>query len=125
MKVIRRLIILFLVGILALIIACVLCRGCSFSRTETISTVTPRVTPSNTPWKIETPSRGKAPTDEHVWYCPTSTEGARYIASVESDVFHSLTCEHIFKIKRENRICFSNREVAFSYGYVPCKECKP
>lgn len=60
-----------------------------------------------------------------VWRCPTSTEGAAYVGSAQSDKFHYTSCRHAEKIDPGNRICFANREAAVNYGYAPCGVCKP
>lgn len=48
-----------------------------------------------------------------------------YIGSSQSNKFHYTDCRWAKKINPGNAIYFSNREEAFSYGYVPCKVCKP
>jgi methylphosphotriester-DNA--protein-cysteine methyltransferase len=47
-----------------------------------------------------------------------------YIGS-QSNKFHYTDCRWAKKINPGNAIYFSSREEAFSYGYVPCKVCKP
>jgi len=59
------------------------------------------------------------------WACPSSTDGAMYVGSANSDKYHKLSCTCAGKIKPENRICFGSREAAEAAGYVPCKVCKP
>lgn len=46
-----------------------------------------------------------------------------YIGSSQSNKFHYTDCRWAKKINPDNAI--SSREEAFSYGYVPCKVCKP
>lgn len=49
-----------------------------------------------------------------------------YIGSSQSNKFHYTDCRRwAKKINPGNAIYFSSREEAFSYGYVPCKVCKP
>ena len=48
-----------------------------------------------------------------------------YIGSSQSNKFHYTDCRWAKKINPGSAIYFSSREEAFSYGYVPCKVCKP
>lgn len=48
-----------------------------------------------------------------------------YIGSSQSNKFHYTDCRWAKKINPDNAIYFSSRKEAFSYGYVPCKVCKP
>ena len=48
-----------------------------------------------------------------------------YIGSSQSNKFHYTDCRWAKKINPDNAIYFNSREEAFSYGYVPCKVCKP
>jgi hypothetical protein len=102
------------------------------------STHTPSATPQPTstalPSSTPEPSVGVLPGSapvgtvilaEGVWRCPDSTTGAIYVGSEKSNKFHRLNCEWAMKIKAANRICFSSREAALAYGYVPCGVCKP
>ena len=49
-----------------------------------------------------------------------------YIGSSQSNKFHYTDCRWAKKINPGNAIIyFNSREEAYSYGYVPCKVCKP
>lgn len=48
-----------------------------------------------------------------------------YIGSSQSNKFHYTDCRWAKKINPDNAIYFNSREEAYSYGYVPCKVCKP
>lgn len=90
----------------------------------------PTPLPTNTPIPpTNTPRAGPPPGSEiladGVWRCPSSTDGAAYVGSAESDKFHYLGCRWAEKIKDENRICFASRNAAIDYGYVPCGVCNP
>ena len=47
------------------------------------------------------------------------------MCSSHSNKFHYTECCRDIIIIPCNAIYFSSREEAFSYGYVPCKVCKP
>jgi len=86
--------------------------------------------PTNTPIApTDTPPAGPPPGSEiladGVWRCPSSTAGAAYVGSAQSDKFHYLSCRWAGKIKDENRICFASKSAAVAYGYVACGVCKP
>jgi phage FluMu protein Com len=53
------------------------------------------------------------------------TEMVNFIAYYASDKFHFPDCRWAWKIKKENRINFENREQALKAGYKPCRVCKP
>ena len=48
-----------------------------------------------------------------------------YVASANSDKFHTPYCGSAERIKDANRIYFSSREQALASGYSPCKKCNP
>lgn len=49
----------------------------------------------------------------------------KYVASRNSDVFHSPGCSSTKRIKPENLVGYSSREDAIKAGKRPCKRCKP
>ena len=49
----------------------------------------------------------------------------KYVASRNSDVFHSPDCSSAKRIKPENLVGYSSREEAIKAGKRPCKRCKP
>jgi phosphatidylserine/phosphatidylglycerophosphate/cardiolipin synthase-like enzyme len=49
----------------------------------------------------------------------------RYVASVNSTVFHDPDCPWAKRIKEENKIWFKSRNEALDKGYTPCKVCNP
>ena len=87
-------------------------------------TETPTPTATATAMPTETPSpTATIPTG--VWRCAEGTEGARYVASDESDKFHCLDCEWAEKISPQNRLCFGSYEAAINAGFAPCQVCEP
>ena len=52
-------------------------------------------------------------------------EGGSYVASANSDKFHTPYCGSAERIKQANRIYFSSRDEALASGYAPCKKCNP
>lgn len=54
-----------------------------------------------------------------------SQSPSNYVASMESDKYHKLSCRFSKKILEENRIYFPTKDAAASAGYVPCGTCKP
>ncbi len=51
--------------------------------------------------------------------------GGRYVASTTSNKYHRADCRYAEKIKKENRIYFSDAWEAREAGYSPCKVCNP
>lgn len=49
----------------------------------------------------------------------------KYVASRNSNVFHSPGCSSVKKIKPENLVGYSSRDEAINAGKRPCKRCKP
>ncbi len=62
---------------------------------------------------------------EGVWWCPTSLEGAAYVGSIKSDVFHWPGCGSVATIATHNRICYISRDAAVAFGKRPCARCNP
>lgn len=48
-----------------------------------------------------------------------------YVLNTNSHKFHTRACQHAKKIKAENYATCSDRAKIISWGYVPCKVCKP
>lgn len=98
-----------------------------------ISGAEPTAAPTLAPTVDVPPTQAPAPTSPPsspgypagVWLCPENTEGAAYVGSITSDKFHYPNCRWAKKIQPGNRLCFTSREVAIGYGYVPCGACKP
>lgn len=55
---------------------------------------------------------------------PPSTSG-NYVGSINSDVYHYLSCRYVKQIYPENKIWFSSTSDARAHGYRPCKVCCP
>lgn len=51
----------------------------------------------------------------------TVDEGALFVASVNSDLFHHATCSSVSRIKEENQVWFSTVGEAQNAGYEPSK----
>jgi hypothetical protein len=49
----------------------------------------------------------------------------KYVASKNSDVFHTPNCRSAKRILPENMVGYSSREEAITAGKKPCKLCKP
>jgi micrococcal nuclease len=49
----------------------------------------------------------------------------KYVASKNSEVFHTPTCRSAKRILPENMVGYSSREEAINAGKKPCKLCKP
>jgi len=93
--------------------------------TTPAATATPASVVS-TPTSMATPAPITTPTSMATsWACPSSLEGALYVASSSSNKFHRVGCHFIDKILAENRICFSSREAAAASGRQPCGACNP
>jgi len=54
----------------------------------------------------------------------SSTEKA-FVGSRSSKIFHRSSCNHVARIKPENRVQFGSAEQAKAQGRTPCKTCKP
>ncbi|WP_299524042.1 Ada metal-binding domain-containing protein [uncultured Methanobrevibacter sp.] len=48
-----------------------------------------------------------------------------YVASANSDKFHTPGCKWAKKINEENKITFNSKQEAESNGYKPCNVCHP
>lgn len=57
-----------------------------------------------------------------MWRCPDSVEGAAFMASENSSMFHEVECRHADTIEAEERICFAHKEAALAFDYLPCNE---
>lgn len=53
----------------------------------------------------------------------SSTSSEKYVANVNTGVFHYLECSHVKKINEKNRIYFNSSEAAKNAKYKPCKRC--
>jgi len=84
--------------------------------------VAPTPTPTAIPSPMPEPSATPLPS---VWRCPEDTEGAAYVASDESDIFHCLDCEWAEKISPKSRLCFASYEAAVSAGFRSCQVREP
>ena len=54
-----------------------------------------------------------------------SNNGISYVASSNSNKFHSQYCSQAHKINDANKITFSSRDEAVNAGYEPCGICHP
>jgi micrococcal nuclease len=45
--------------------------------------------------------------------------------SINSDIYHYVSCRWAQKIHKENLIVFENKVDAHKHGYRACKVCKP
>ena len=92
------------------------------------STPAPRagtpIPPSPTPVPIGLPT-GKKVLANGVWTCPTNTNGAMYVGSLEEKEFHKLDCSSAEKIAVQSRVCFVDDLVALKFGFVAAKDCAP
>jgi len=50
---------------------------------------------------------------------------SKYVASINSEVFHKLDCSYVKRIKEENKIYFDTCEDARNSGRRPCLRCNP
>lgn len=55
----------------------------------------------------------------------SSSSGATYWASSNSDKFHNPSCEWAQKISSKNKVVFHSRDEALNSGYQPCQVCSP
>ncbi|MDO5849532.1 MAG: hypothetical protein Q4P18_08345 [Methanobrevibacter sp.] len=56
---------------------------------------------------------------------PQQESSATYVASSNSDKFHTPNCQWAKKISGSNKITFSSRDAAVNSGYTPCSVCHP
>lgn len=95
------------------------------------ATVTPRpaATATTAPPTRVPPTATIAPVRNYlangVWWCPTNLEGAAYVGSDGSEVFHRLGCSSVATIATHNRICYISRDAAIAFGKRPCARCDP
>ena len=82
------------------------------------------IPPSPTPQPI-IPLTGKKVLANGVWTCPTNTNGAKYVGSLEEKEYHRLDCSSAEKIAVQERVCFVDDKVALKFGFVPAKDCEP
>jgi methylphosphotriester-DNA--protein-cysteine methyltransferase len=54
-----------------------------------------------------------------------SEEAKVYVGSRNSNKYHYTWCGSARRIKPNNRVVFDSVKEAKSYGYIPCKVCKP
>lgn len=53
---------------------------------------------------------------------PTTTQGQRtFVASINSDLYHHISCPSVKQIKEENKVWFTTSEEAEKAGYSPSK----
>ncbi len=50
---------------------------------------------------------------------------SRYVGNAHSRRFHTLSCRYGKKMKRKNRVEFSDIRQAFYAGFAPCRACTP
>ena len=48
-----------------------------------------------------------------------------YVASSDSEIFHSSDCDYVERIPERNRVYFENVSEAEESGKVPCSVCNP
>lgn len=53
----------------------------------------------------------------------SSTSSEKYVANVNTGIFHYLECSHVKKIKEKNKVYFNTSEAAKNARYKPCKRC--
>ena len=56
---------------------------------------------------------------------PEPDEVTTYVGSINSDVYHRLTCFYVNAILEQNRIYFSSTQAAEQAGYRACLVCNP
>ena len=49
----------------------------------------------------------------------------QYVASVNKEPFHRISCRWAQKISPKNAVYYNTREEAIQDGHRPCKVCKP
>lgn len=92
----------------------------------------PAPAPAVTPVPAPAPDPEPAPADEEPAAADTAVdEGAQsdvgdYVLNTNTHKFHYPTCNHVRRIKDENRedVCMSRNEIV-AEGYVPCAHCRP
>ncbi len=52
-------------------------------------------------------------------------QSSHYVASKKSTIYHKPSCRWAKKIKKSNKIVFTNVKDAKASGYRACKVCKP
>ena len=82
------------------------------------------IPPSPTPVPIG-PVTGKKVLANGVWTCPTNTNGAKYVGSLDEKEYHKLDCSSAEKIDVQSRVCFVDEQVALKFGFVAAKDCAP
>ena len=82
------------------------------------------IPPSPTPVPIGRPT-GKKVLANGVWTCPTNTNGAKYVGSLDEKEYHKLDCSSAEKIAVQSRVCFVDDLVALKFGFVAAKDCAP
>ena len=61
----------------------------------------------------------------HIDYSDTSSN-CKYIANINSNIFHYEQCIYVAKMKEENKVFLNcDRDEAVDDGYIPCKKCCP
>ncbi|MGD8754347.1 MAG: flagellar biosynthesis protein FlhF [Desulfobacterales bacterium] len=63
--------------------------------------------------------------DPSVAQTAVSSNGYRFAANKNSDVFHRSDCKWTRKIKPKNLITFSTAETALMQEFMPCRDCRP
>lgn len=49
----------------------------------------------------------------------------QYVASINKEPFHRISCRWAQKISPKNAVYYNTREEAVQDGHRPCKVCKP
>ena len=49
----------------------------------------------------------------------------QYVASINKEPFHRISCRWAQKISPKNAVYYNTREEAIQDGHRPCKVCKP
>lgn len=75
----------------------------------------PEPPPAADPAPVETSTESPSQTD---------IQGT-YVGSLDSDKYHSPSCQHAGRILEENEIWFTSGAEAQAAGYTPCGTCKP
>jgi hypothetical protein len=75
---------------------------------------------------------GQAGLAPGVWLCPEEEEeeeegedGAAWVGSTQSRIYHHRNCYYVDRIQSTNRLCFANPGAARRYGRVACSVCRP
>ena len=74
-----------------------------------------------------TTPRGQRGPAQGVWRCPEEEEkdGAAYVGSTQSWIYHHPDCHYVDKIQSTNRLCFATGEAARHDGRLACRVCRP